>query len=124
MRIYNHDKLHKLTDSNPELKDRSDKVHFLPPNDEWDEFGRRKCLMVDVWADAIDCKQRQSAHESINAVVKYFRQFSKSLSHLREGTDFKRHLERSREIEDSFENTSRCHVAGGNSYVCFCNLEN
>lgn len=121
MKVYGHDELHNLTDGNPQLKYRSDQIHSLPPNDEWGEFERRKHLMIDIWADVVVCTKRQCAHESITAIVKYFLQFSKSLSQLRQAVDFQQHFKKSREIEDSFNNNKKCHVAGGNSYVCFCN---
>ena len=121
MRVYDHDELHKLIDNNPQLKQCSDQIHSLPPVDEWSEFERRKHFMVNIWADAVVCTQRQQSHDSITAVVKYFLQFSKSLSQLRQDVDFQKHIKKSKDIEADFNNSSKCHVAGGNSYVCFCN---
>ena len=121
MKVYNHDKLHELTDNNPQLKQRSDEVHSLPPNDEWGEFERRKYLMIDIWADAIGCQQRDSAIIDMGMIINYFSRYTKSLGDLRLNPQFQEYLAESKKMESELANNKRCHIAGGNSYICFCN---
>src|SRR3989344_5867020 len=99
MKVYSHDKLHELTDSNPQLKQRSDEIHSLPPNDEWGEFEERKYIMIDIWADAVGCQQRDSAIVGMGMIVNYFSRRSKSLGDLRLNPQFQEHLAESRKME-------------------------
>ena len=121
MKVYNHDELHDLIDNNPRLKQRSDEIHSLPPNDEWGEVERRKYLMIEIWADAIACQKRDSAIVAMGMVINYFSRHSKSLGDLHSNSQFQEHLAESKKMENELANNKRCHISGGNNYVCFCN---
>lgn len=103
MRHWTHDELHALMDSSPTLKVKSDKVHALPRVSS-EEKERGKLQMMEIYAEAINCKQADAAKEYVKKIFVC----------LRRG-----------QVYDAPHNEYAlqrlCHSPLGNDYVCFCN---
>jgi len=102
MRHWTHDELHALMDNSPTLKIKSDRVHALPRiSSEQEEQG--KLQMIEIYADAIRCKQVDIAKEYVKKVFDC----------LRRGAAWDALL-------NEYALQKLCHSPLGNDYICFC----
>lgn len=102
MRLWTHDELHILMDSNPALKEKSDRVHDLP-RINFEEKERGKIQMMEIYAEAIRCNQVGAAREYVREVFTCLRQ--------QQPYDT---------LHDAYTSKKRCHSPAGNNYLCFC----
>lgn len=102
MRKWSHDELHALMESNPNLKERSDREHSqLRVTSEEKEQGKLK--MMEIYAEAIGCNQLFAAQEYVRKVFE----------RLRQGTIWD-------ELRSEYTSQKLCHSPLGNDYLCFC----
>jgi len=102
MRKFTHDELHVLTDENPSLKAKSYQAHSLPQNtSEEKEIG--KLQMMEIYAEAVECRQVETAKEFVKKVF----------TCLREGKPWETMI-------NEYASQRLCHSPVGNDYMCFC----
>ncbi len=102
MRRWTHDELHAFMDSNPSLKEKSDKVHSLPQNSS-EEKEQGKLLMMEIYTEAVSCGQVNTAKDFVVSVF----------SHTRQGEAFDA-------LRQEYVLQKSCHSPLGNDYMCFC----
>lgn len=102
MRQWAHDELHALMDSNPNLKEKSDRVHSLPQVSS-EEKEQGKLQMMEIYAEAINCGRVNTAKDFIIGVFALMRR-GEALDTLR----------------DEYASKKFCHSSLGNNYICFC----
>lgn len=102
MRHWTHDELHILMDDNPILKAKSDRAHALPRVSS-EEKEQGKLQMMEIYAEAINCKQAETAKEYVKKIFEC----------LKRGI-----------IWDALRNEcvlqKLCYSPLGNDYTCFC----
>ena len=118
MRYFSYDELHKIIETNPELKKRSDEIHSLPQAKNWDDFLAQKLQMLKVYAQAVGCCQVQNAQDGVRAVVEYLKQHGKPMEKLKDGQ-----YKYIREQEKTQAEQKKCHAPSANSYTCYCDLK-
>ena len=102
MRHWTHDELHALMDSDPALKRKSDKVHAIPEtSSEKKEQG--KLQMMEIYTEAINCKQVETAKEYVKKVF----------ACLKQGRAYDA-------LRNEYASQKLCHSPLGNDYTCFC----
>lgn len=102
MRHWTHDELHVLMNSSLSLKTKSDRVHSFPQvSSEQKEQG--KLQMMEIYAEAIDCKQADAAKEFVK----------KAFSHMKQKLELD-------DIREEYASQKLCHSPLGNDYMCFC----
>lgn len=102
MRQWTHDELHALIDNDPNLKAKSDKVHALPQSSQ-EEREQGKLQMMEIYAEAISCKQVETAKAFI----------TRAFVCMKQGSEIK--------IESAeYLSQKKCHAPLGNNFVCFC----
>lgn len=97
-----HDELHALMDSIPVLKAKSAEIHALPQTN-LDEREHGKLRMIEVYAEAVGCKQTDMAKEFVRKAFLCLRQELKLTG-----------------IRGEYISQKLCHSPIGNDYVCFC----
>ncbi|MDP3769353.1 MAG: hypothetical protein Q8R40_00225 [bacterium] len=103
MRHWTHEELHALMDSDQALKIKSDNVHALPRVSS-EQKERGKLQMMELYAEAIHCKQINIAKEYVKKVFECLRQ------------------EKTWGIfHNEYVSQKMCHSPLGNDYICFCN---
>lgn len=102
MRLWTHDELHALMDNNTALRTRSDEAHALP-RASLEEKERGKLKMMEIYAEAVDCKNINSAKEWVRTVFECLRQ--------RVAWDL---------LRNQYAKQKLCHSPSGNDYMCFC----
>lgn len=120
MRKWTHDELHALMDSNPILKERSDKIHSLPDSDSITGWLEGKKLMMSVYAEAVGCSKTKDAIEFLCSVFVHIKKYSRTK---KEWHTLPPSPETSGAIEQMAKVTANnkiCHSPGGNDYLCFC----
>lgn len=102
MRLWTHVELHAFMDNDVNLKAKSDRVHALPQNSSA-EKEQGKLQMMEIYAEAVNCKQTDAAKEFIQ---KYF-------SCVKTITDLDA-------LREEYASQKLCHSPLGNNYMCFC----
>lgn len=102
-----HEELHVRMDRNPELKDRSDRVHRLPKAASPEEYADRKIQMFAIYAAAVGCGHPEWARQFLVEVLPHvYPHFAATPA---------------AQIRDKYANERKCHSPGGNDYLCYCN---
>lgn len=102
MRQWTHDELHVLMDGNPHLKEKSGAVHSLPSVNS-EEKERGKLQMMEIYAEAVNCMQVDTAKDFV----------TKAFSRMRQGKTLDA-------LCEEYALQKLCHSSLGNNYICFC----
>lgn len=102
MRCWTHDELHALTDNSPSLKAKSEAAHAIPRASS-EEKEQGKLLMMEIYAEAVNCKQLGVAQEYVRKVFICLRSGYSLTS-----------------LPAAYASRKLCHSPAGNDYVCFC----
>lgn len=106
MKLWTHDELHELMEASPSLKEKSDEAHTLPRvNSEEKEEG--KLRMMEIYAEAVGCRQAEAAKDFVREVF----------ANMRKGMSLDDFVDR---LSEEYIFEKRCHAPAGNNYLCFC----
>jgi len=111
MRQYEHEELHALMDNNLSLKEKSDKAHALPRVSST-EHEQGKMQMMEIYAEAVGCRQIGTAKMFVREVFSRLRQGSP-----KQGMPIDSFLN---ELSEEYALNKWCHAPAGNNYMCFC----
>ncbi len=115
MREFTHDQLHEKMESNLELKQKSDEVHSLPKATSFYEEEILKLQMMVIYAEAIGCRQCDSAQRHTKEV------YAHPKDHVIWRTKFSiDDWKIINGISEDYTNRKLCHSREGNDFVCFC----
>lgn len=120
-RTFNHDELHRLTETDPHLKRESDRIHRLPRATDWVQWIQRKKVMITLWGNAVGCRNTQTALDSFSRIAEYFSMAGfADPSAWHACSDMRPHLDAIAREEVDLAEQHWCHVPGGNTYRCYC----
>lgn len=120
MRTWTHDELHALMDGDPYLKTKSDDVHNLLIAITLEEWMRRKHLMMEIYKEAVHCKNRDNAILFLDAISYYIRRHTCTLDAWRDIASLPKHRKAIVDLSKAFHKRKLCHTPNSNDYVCFC----
>lgn len=121
MKEWSHDELHRLIDSDPGLKAKSNKVHSMPPAASLDEWAEQKRQMMQIYTEAVACARFDNAINFLEIVLGYIKVRCSDLDDWKDIVAFPEHRQALQTFGETFKAQKRCYSPGGNDYVCFCN---
>lgn len=124
MKYFSHEKLHKLMDVQKNLKERSDKIHSMPPSDSIDDWRKQKLELMKIYAEAVGCKRLNMALKFVNETIGYIKQQTHSVNQWKDPILVSKHRKKFspsfHALREKYQKSKMCHSSNGNDYICYC----
>jgi len=120
MKEWSHDELHQLMNADPRLKDKSNKVYSMPAPVSLDEWGEQKHRMMQIYAEAVGCKQFADAANFLDNVLEHIKKHCSSLEDWKSVASLPEHRDTLQTLGETFKAQKKCCSPEGNDYVCYC----